>query len=461
MNILRKIIDFIKEAFNRMFGNTQLEKLTGKRVILSQPMIERLELWDKMLCGKAPWTDETENYSGVKSLGLEGAVCSEFANVTLSEMETSLDNDKLNELYQKALRNFNEHFQTGLGLGSMVIKPIGNTGNVEYIPADRIIPFEFGDDGSLRKVAFIQVKEVSDKEKYYRLEFHELTPEGLRIQNKAYKGVNGEIGNQVPLTSIEEWAQLYEDILYRGMDRMDFGYYRNPLPNRIDKSKNGVSIFEKAVEQIKKADQQFGRLDWEYASGERFVFADYTTVKKAKDGSFSMPKSKERLLIPYDADTTNGDKTLDEFSPTMRDASYIAGLNEYKRLVEFNCCLAYGDLSKNESVEKTAKEIKASENRKYNMVNAIQMNLKSCLEDLAHAIAFYQAMFTVDFGFNCTFHDSIKTDEETERAQDRIDVASGFMSPVEYRMKWYGEDEATAMSKIAEIRGIITEGEQP
>lgn len=444
-----------------MFANTQLERLTGKRVILSQSMIDRMQLWDDMLCGKAPWIDSTENYSGVKSLGLESAVCSEFANVTLSEMETSLDNDKLDILYKKALKNFNEHFQTGLGLGSMVIKPIGNTGNVEYIPADRIIPFEFGDDGSLRKVAFIQVKEVSDKEKYYRLEFHELTEDGLRIQNKAYKGVNGEIGNQVPLTSIEEWAQLYEDILYQGMDRMDFGYYRNPLPNRIDKSKNGVSIFEKAVEQIKKADQQFGRLDWEYASGERFIFADYTAVKKKQDGAFSMPKSKERLIIPYDPDTSNGDKTLSEFSPAMRDASYIAGLNEYKRLVEFNCCLAYGDLSKNESVEKTAKEIKASENRKYNMVNAIQTNLKTCLEDLAHAIAFYQAMFTVDFGFNCTFHDSIKTDEETERAQDRIDVASGFMSPVEYRMKWYGEDEDTAMSKIAEIRGTITEGEQP
>lgn len=242
---------------------------------------------------------------------------------------------------------------------------------------------------------------------------------------------------------------------------MDFGYYRNPLPNRIDKSKNGVSIFEKAVEQIKKADQQFGRLDWEYASGERFIFADYTAVQKKQDGSFKMPKSKERLLIPYDPDTTNGDKTLSEFSPAMRDASYITGLNEYKRQVEFNCCLAYGDLSKNESVEKTAEEIKASKNRKYNMVNAIQVNLRDCLEDLAYAIAFYQAMITTDFGFNCTFHDSVKTDEETERAQDRIDVASGFMSPVEYRMKWYGEDEKTATYKIAEIRGTMTEGEQP
>ena len=90
--------------------------------------------------------------------------------------------------------------------------------------------------------------------------------------------------------------------------------------------------------------------------------------------------------------------------------------------MEFNCCLAYGDLSKNESVEKTAEEIKASKNRKYNMVNAIQVNLKDCLEDLAYAIAFYQAMFTVDFGFNCTFHDSVKTDEDTAVSYTHLDV---------------------------------------
>lgn len=60
-------------------------------------------------------------------------------------------------------------------------------------------------------------------------------------------------------------------------------------------------------------------------------------------------------------------------------------------------------------------------------------------------------MYTQDIGFECTFHDSIKTDEETERAQDRLDVQMGIMSQVEYRQKWYSEDEKTASEKIAEI----------
>ena len=34
---------------------------------------------------------------------------------------------------------------------------------------------------------------------------------------------------------------------------------------------------------------------------------------------------------------------------------------------------------------------------------------------------------------------------------DRQDVNMGVMSKVEYRMKWYNEDEETAKQKLAEI----------
>ena len=40
------------------------------------------------------------------------------------------------------------------------------------------------------------------------------------------------------------------------------------------------------------------------------------------------------------------------------------------------------------------------------------------------------------------------TDEETERAQDRLDVSMGVMSAAEYRSKWYGETLEVAQSKV-------------
>ena len=449
MWILR-LIKSIGEVIRRMFSREKLQTVTGEQITLSNEMIQAIEKWHNMLIGKADWVDLTDP-DGVKSLGLEAQICREFTNVALSEMDTHLENKTLDPIYQKAIGSLNENMQMGLALGSFVVKPIGATGEFEYIRADQIAPIEFASDGSLRKVAFIQVKQHGENEFYYRLEIHELTAEGLRIRNRAFRGTKRELGNEIPLESVEEWASLIPDTTYMGMDRMDFGYYRNPIPNTIDGSMVGVSIYANAVDLIRKADLQFGRIDWEYSSGERLVFADYASLKKVSSGSgfrWKAPQGKDRMFVGVDG----AEDMWQEHSPALRDANYINGLDEYKRQIEHATSLSYGDLSKGDAiVEKTAQEIKASQNRKYNQVNAIQAKLKICLEDFAEALAFYYAMYTQNIGFECTFHDSIKTDEETERAQDRLDVQMGIMSQVEYRQKWYSEDEKTAAEKIAEI----------
>lgn len=439
------LIKFLKGVISKMFSKNQIEAISHDQVTMSGAMIDRMALWERMLAGRAPWVEDDDG--GVKSLGLEGAICREFANVTLSEMDTKLENEKLDELYQKAISGLSKGMQTGLGLGSFVIKPIGSTGEFECIPANRIVPLEYGADGKLRKCIFIQIKPIGDSDVYYRLEKHELVNDMLHIENKAFKGTASNLGKEIPLSAVEEWKNLAIEMAYP-IDRMDFGFYKNPIPNMIDGSENGVSIFDVGVDKIRKCDIQDSRLDWEYSSGERLVYADYTALQKQSSGGktkWVAPKGKERMFVGTDLENQ-----WEEHSPALRDQNYINGKNEYKRDLEFVCCLAYGDLSKNEVVEKTATEIEASKQRKYNMVNEIQKNLKTCLEDLAYAIAFYQAQYTSHIGFQCVFHDSILTDEKTEREQDRIDMQMGIMSKVEYRMKWYGEDDHMAADKIAE-----------
>jgi len=84
------------------------------------------------------------------------------------------------------------------------------------------------------------------------------------------------------------------------------------------------------------------------------------------------------------------------------------------------------------------------------MVTAIQANLKKCLEDLVDALAFYNAMVNSEYDTEITFEDSILTDTETERQQDRADLAIGAMTLVEYIMKWRGKskEEAEAMASV-------------
>lgn len=48
-----------------------------------------------------------------------------------------------------------------------------------------------------------------------------------------------------------------------------------------------------------------------------------------------------------------------------------------------------------------------------------------------------------------TFDDSIISDTASDKRQDMVEVAAGFMRTWEYRRKWYGEDEAAAREAVA------------
>lgn len=440
------------KGFMQMFGYTTLKQIVGKDITLSDKMIDAINEWKQMLNGQADWITDS-----IVSLGIEEGICREFADCALVEMETSLSNERLDRIYQKNISNLNENIQEGLALGSFVLKPLGEAA-AEFVSADKIIPISFGDDGKPNDIAFLTVKKVGDVDYFTRFERHYFINGNLTIENKCFHSqTSRDIGLPYSLEAVEEWANIDPGpITYPGMNRMDFGYYRNPIKNRIDGSVCGVSVYESAVDLIRKADIQGARLDWEYESGERAIHVDNKALKQDKStGRFSMEKLKKRLYRGLNLEAGKDQELLKEYSPEMRDEAFKRGLEEYKREIEFSVGLAYGDLSDVQEVAKTATEIKTSKNRKYNRVTAIQNNLCDCLEDFAAGLAFYNSMLNSGYEFSCKFNDSILTDEETERNQDRADVSMGAMQLWEYRMKWYGETEKQAKAAVRNPAEVI------
>lgn len=430
-----------------MFGYSELKNVIGRDVALSQTMIYAINDWKNMLSGNAEWLTDS-----MESLRIEHGICREFADTVLVEMETSISNEKLDKMYQKNISGINQSLQKGLGLGSMCFKPIPG-GKAEFVSADKFIPIRFGDDEKPIDIAFITVKCIGESDYYTKIERHYFLNGNLTIENTCYHSQSrNDIGDKCSLEAVEEWEQINPGpVTYPGMTQMDFGYYKNPVDNDIDGSPCGVSIFNSARERVKKADVQGARLDWEYESGERAIHVDNRALNKDKrTGRFGMAKLNKRLYRGLNIEDGKDKELLREYSPEMRDEAYKRGLEEYKREIEFIVGLAYGDLSNIQEVEKTAAEIKASKLRKYNRVSAIQENLKVCLEDFVAGLAFYNNAYTSGYAFSCKFNDSILTDEETERQQDRQDVAMGVMQLWEYRMKWYNEDEETAKKMVNE-----------
>lgn len=434
-----------------MFSYTTFKNILGKDVALTQAMIDAINDWKNMLSGKADWCE-----SYVESLRLEEGICREFADAALVEMEMQiLNNEQLDKTLKKAAVDLNKKMQNGLALGSLVLRPLGPD-KFEYITADKMIPISFDDDGKPNDIAFLSVKRVGENNYYFRLERHYFTNGNLTIENNCYHSQSrSDIGQRCELENVPEWANIQPGpIIYPGMTQMDFGYYQNPVENKIDESGCGVSIYESAIGLIRKADRQAARLDWEYESGERAIHVDERALKHSK-GKTYLPKLSNRLYRGLNLDDGKDKELFKEYSPQMRDEAYKRGLEECKREIEFNVGLAYGDLSDVQNVEKTATEVLASKTRKYNRVTAIQNNLERCLQDFVEALAFYNGCYMSGVEFACKFKDSILTDEESERQQDRQDVSMGAMSLLEYRMKWYNEDEETARAKLPEQNQVM------
>ncbi|MBR6605914.1 MAG: hypothetical protein IKK92_08630, partial [Prevotella sp.] len=370
------IIDRLAKAwrdFKRMFSYTDIERIVGRNIAFTDGMLNAINDWSKMFNGAAPWTE------AAPSLSIEGGICREFADIAINEMEASIDHEELNKLFQRSIRDLNENLQEGLALGGMVVKPYlsGTTVGVEYVAADSFIPIAFDDEGRLRDVVFIQTRKAAAYEYYFRLERHTLTAEGLKITNTAYKSSSRSmLGQKISLASAG-WGSFLEEATYQ-IDHMDFGFFKVPKANRVDGSGCGVSIYAGAEHLIERADRQGARLDWEFESAERAVHVDDRALKhNKKTGSVQIPQGKQRLYRGLNLETNQGD-LLKEYSPTLREAGFIAGLETYLRQIEFAVGLAYGDLSDAQYVDKTATEIKAAKQRKFNRVSAIQENLKAC-----------------------------------------------------------------------------------
>jgi A118 family predicted phage portal protein len=439
-----QFLNYLKGVWQRLFPLKDIKQALGIKPAITDDMLSSIELWQKCFSGNAPWLNDD-----VISLRLEQAITREFANITLNEMTASVSNDKLQKIFETATEDLNSELQSGLATGAMVIKPLGGD-KVQYISANAFVPIEFDARHRLVKVIFPEFKKIGDNY-YTRLEYHSLDKDkGLTITNTAYVSASeGQLGREIPLAAVDEWASLPNAVTYPAMLRPAFGYFRTPIKNTIDGSSCGVSVYANDINLIRKIDTQFGRLDWEFESGERAIHVDAAAFKK--EGT---EKLNKRLYKAVDVDL--GDNELfKDFSPAIRQSDITDGLNTYLRRLEFSVGLAYGDLSDPDTVAKTATEILSAKNRKYNTVSAIQKQLKYCLDDLVYALAFYNSLATSGYTFVCDFKDSILTDEQTERTQDIQDLSLGIMRPDEYRMKWYGEDEKTAKKNLPQASEVV------
>lgn len=442
-----------------MFNKETIQKAVNVDIAMSNEMYNKKQLWQQIYEDKAPWLSNT-----VSSMNVGAGVTSELARLVTIEFQSEIsNNDFLNKEYQAVIDNIRNYTEYACAGGGVCFKPYVSDGHIEVdvVQAINFFPTAYNSRGEITGCVLPETMTKGDTT-YIRIEYHNFNNGEHTIINRAFKQKNlgnfnlstQSLGDEIPLTEVEEWANITPEVTIRNVERPLFSYFKMPLANTIDStSPEGVSIYARvAKDLLKKVDEQYSRIIWEYESKETAIDASKDFFKKDNEGNPILPTGRERLYRALDIDPT-ADKTSgwNVYSPDIRDASMFNGLNELIRQVEFLCGLATGTISKPLESDKTATEVKMSRQRSYQQVKDIQKSLRVALEGLIYAMQVWSQIaklpvepVDIEKDVSWNFDDSIIVDKDSELASMFADASAGIIDNVYYIMKKYGVDEKTA-----------------
>lgn len=457
-----------------MIGKENIQNVLKVTPVVSDKMRTAIELWEKMYKDEAPWLNEQ-----VHSLGLPSLIASEKARMATIEMEIKVTGDSeratfVRDTFKQVTDSVRDQLEYGIAFGGFVIKPYVVKGpkdkyqiKFNYVKAGDFYPLSFSADGKLTSAAFVD--RIYRKDKVYsKFEIHTLENNTVIVTNRVFvadykpdmTGTQSVLGEEIAITSVEEWADLEPMVTIDNVDTLLFAYWKAPGANTVDlESPLGVSGFSRAIHLIQEADEQYSNLLWEFTGGQLAVDVDRTALNPLRDAN-----GKEKLVLPKLQDRLfrrnldlGEDDMYNVFSPELRDKSILNGLNNILIHIEDACSLARGTISDIAISEaRTATELKILKQRAFSANADIQNALQNVFIQVFRIMDIYCDLYNItsdgDYDVAYQWDDSILVDKDAERQIDLLDVDRGLMSKVEYRMKWKGETKDQAIAALKEIR---------
>ena len=487
--MFQKLLIWLQEVINKMIGQSSVKSALHVDIAISPRMAEFLLLWSRMYTNFSPWLSDE-----IKSLNLPVAISSEIARSVTIEMKVEVTDEAtkpgqaddsqdadgdtpergssttgpkempatraafLNEQIQKAVAKMRIETEFAVAKGGMVFKPYvdGDDLAIDFVQADQFYPIAFDSNGGLTSCVFADSRRLGILF-FTRLEYHALEGEKYTIRNAAFQSSSqNDLGHQVKLTDVPDWAELEEETVLTGIERPLFAYFKYPLANNIDPtSALGVSCFSRATEEIEQADRQWSDLLWEFESGKRALYVDELAFGRDDKGKPILPNKRLYRTLNQGSEVGNDD-LFEEWSPTFREKEILNGLEAILRKIEFKCGIAYGTLSNPTVIEKTATEIKTAQQRTYATITDTQKALQNALEQLLYAMNVWTTLYSLapdgEYQAVYNFDDSLVSDSNIKFLQDSQALGLGVISKVEFRMRNYGESEEVAKRAVAKIQ---------
>ena len=331
-------------------------------------------------------TEQRENayfasqYSDTTNINFTSIVANKVANIAVSDVEISVfgENERA-QLLDASLRpvidKLRSIVQRVLGVGGVVIKPYMHNGKLyaDVVSQHRYFVVERRGE-VITRAGFIA--EVFEREGriYTRTEYHSLEPTGVyTIENKASIDYM-----EVPLSAVPEWADRVPSVSITGVNRMLFAPVLSPIDNR-----RGEVITAYGVPITFGQDKLVGDIV-DLLNDMQREFKDKRSFIGVSDLLFNAGNKLPTDGI-FKKFQTNEEGFFEEFSPVIREQSYIKGLDYLFGLLERAIGVNKGVLTELDTRDATATAIKRSTIDTFSLVSSIWRSLERALDDLLYA----------------------------------------------------------------------------
>lgn len=413
-----------------------------------------IRLWQSWYQGKVPAFHCYRQYNGKrkvtrtrKTLGMAKTIPEDWANLALNEkvdivVSKATVNKRIHEVLDannfRVRANQLLELTFALGTGAFVEYLEGRRVRIDYVRAGLIYPLAW-ENGEVLDCAFASER-VARKEKQITLTIHRRDEHGFYIlENHLFRRQGGA------LTELD-LPEGVKAVVATGSTVPLFQLIRPNIVNNVDLNcPMGIPVFANAIDQLEGLDLAYDSYQNEFRLGRKRITVPFTMARMMmeEDGSATPvfdDNDTEFYAVPV---VEGGENKIVEHNMELRYEAHEAAIKSGLALLSYKCGMGDDRYSFDHGQVKTAKEVISDKSDLFQNLKKHELLLERALAGLTQAVASLLGLGT-DFETVVNFDDSIIEDADSTRQRDLQEVRDGLMQKWEFRVKWYGEDQATA-----------------
>lgn len=390
------LINFIKAVWNKLFKR-EIEKRFETDLLLSDTMAKWIDRFENITAGIPDWLDPEDDIESINFAGFIDDVTAALVTLDIGiEMPDTQRGKYLQEQADYILQVINDKTSEALGNCGLMFKPNGK--NVDYVEPGAFAPTETDSNGNILGCVF-QTQIIQKDTTYTRLEWHRFEGDNdnraYRITNYAYKkkgtGANTSIGDPCPLTEVREWADIQPEVELEHIKYPLFAYFKNPAPNRIDRtSPLGVPIWHNALNELKALDISWSRKESEVEDSKHMTFVPESAIMYARQQNIKLPRFVKGLQMGG-----MDNEKVDEHVATLLTEQRIADINSILALISTKCGFSQGMFVLDEKTGMmTATQVEADDQETIRTIKNIRDALRNALNQLFYGMNVMADLYT-------------------------------------------------------------------